>query len=243
MTAPHGSQLLGAYVLDALDEEERRELETHLATCETCRAELEELEDVKRALDDVPPEALLHGPPDADLVLQRTLRQVRAEGSAQRRRGTTMVAAAAAIILAGAVVAGVAVGRGTAPAPQAGTTTGPTAVPTGAGSPSVSFPPNTKFGTATDPGTNAAINARIVPANGWVRVNATVKGVPAGENCRLIVTSAKNPNGEIAAGWVVPPTGETAGVTLDGAAAVAPADVIGMQVVNTAGKVFVTVKF
>jgi anti-sigma-K factor RskA len=36
-------ELLGAYALDALSDDERRLLEAHLATCETCRAELAEL--------------------------------------------------------------------------------------------------------------------------------------------------------------------------------------------------------
>jgi|SRR5579875_1590168 len=35
--------MLGAYVLDALDSDERRELEAHLATCVECRAELASL--------------------------------------------------------------------------------------------------------------------------------------------------------------------------------------------------------
>ena len=37
-------------------------------------------------LGEVPPEAFLEGPPDGDLVLQRTLRQIRAETAAERRR-------------------------------------------------------------------------------------------------------------------------------------------------------------
>jgi anti-sigma-K factor RskA len=36
-------ELLGAYALDALPDDERRLLEAHLATCETCRSELAEL--------------------------------------------------------------------------------------------------------------------------------------------------------------------------------------------------------
>ena len=36
-------ELLGAYALDALPDDERRLLEAHLATCESCRAELAEL--------------------------------------------------------------------------------------------------------------------------------------------------------------------------------------------------------
>jgi anti-sigma-K factor RskA len=47
MAAEHNhsqiQELLGAYALDALPDDERRLLEAHLATCETCRAELADL--------------------------------------------------------------------------------------------------------------------------------------------------------------------------------------------------------
>jgi hypothetical protein len=58
-------------------------LEQHLATCTECR---ERSRCAPRARDlpaEVPAELLLDGPPDdADLLLQRTLRQVRAGSSA-----------------------------------------------------------------------------------------------------------------------------------------------------------------
>ncbi len=47
-----------------------------------------------------------------------------------------------------------------------------------------------------------------------------------------------NPAGEIAAGWIV--ANERDGTNLDGAAAVAPEDVIALKVVNTNGDTFVT---
>jgi hypothetical protein len=229
-TAPHDTQLLGAYVLGTLDAQERSEIDRHVESCAACRAELTELEAVKDVLDELPPEALLHGPPDADLVLQRTLRQVRAESSEQNRRGWSMATAAAAIALAGALGAGVAIGRGTTPTLGGGPNP----------SPSVSvaspMPPGTKSGTTVDPRTGTRLTARIVPAPGWVRINATVTGIPVGENCRLIVVGRNHPEGEIALGWIV--AGES--VNLDGAAAIAPADVTAVKVVNTKGETFVT---
>lgn len=53
--------LVGAYALDALDDEERRQFEAHLETCERCRTELAELEAGALALaestrSDPPPE-------------------------------------------------------------------------------------------------------------------------------------------------------------------------------------------
>src|SRR5262249_20335226 len=148
--------------------------------CATCRLELVELEAVRDVLDDVPPEALLHGPPDADLVLQRTLRRVRAERVAGVRQQRSLVVAAALGVLAGAVGGRVAIGRGTsgpaiqsAPQPPAATT--PAAVP------------GARVGSTVNPKTNVRLTASLIPAAGWVRVNASVHGIAAGENCRLLV--------------------------------------------------------
>ena len=68
-------------------------------------------------LGEVPPEALLEGPPDGDLVLHRTLRQIRAEAAADRRRRLVPRVAAAAAAVAVLAGGGVAVGRVTAPEP------------------------------------------------------------------------------------------------------------------------------
>jgi len=231
-TAPHDTQLLGAYVLGTLDAQERNEIDRHMESCAACRAELMELEAVKDVLDELPPEALLHGPPDADLVLQRTLRQVRAESSEQNRRGWSMATAAAAIVLVGALGAGVAIGRGTAPADNVGAGPTPSAVTV---SP---LPSGTRSGTTVDAQTGTRLTATVIPAPGWVRVNASVAGIPVGENCRLIVVGKNNPNGEIASGWIV----AGSSVNLDGAAAVAPEEVTAIKVVNTKGETFVTLK-
>ncbi|MBY8851491.1 zf-HC2 domain-containing protein, partial [Saccharothrix sp. MB29] len=105
MTTNHVPQLLGAYVLGALDGREVRAVEDHVATCAPCRAELAGLRAMEEAMGDVPPEALLDGPPDGgDLLLQRTLRQVRAErgGRVRRRRvGLGLAAAAVAAVVLG----------------------------------------------------------------------------------------------------------------------------------------------
>ena len=43
-------QLLGAYVMGALDSDERVELEAHLGTCHECQAELAEYQQVTEGL-------------------------------------------------------------------------------------------------------------------------------------------------------------------------------------------------
>ncbi|MFC0527402.1 anti-sigma factor family protein [Phytohabitans kaempferiae] len=229
----HDAQLLGAYVLDTLDPDERRDVDAHLAECGICRADVVELEAVKDVLEDIPPEALTHGPPDADLVLQRTLRQVRTEVTAASRRRWLPAVAAAAVLLAGALGAGVALGRGTAPeqAAQVPPSAAPTVSP---------LPPGTRVNTTADASSGVRMTARVVPAAGWVRVNASVIGIPAGEDCQLIVVSSTGER-EIAAGWLVSEQGEHDGTNLDGSASVPPDDVVAIEVRNTAGETFVSV--
>ena len=50
MTHDEASDLLGAYGLDAVDGDERTELEEHLETCPRCRAELDSLREVAAAM-------------------------------------------------------------------------------------------------------------------------------------------------------------------------------------------------
>jgi anti-sigma factor RsiW len=69
----HAPEELGAHVLGLLDPTQSRAVEEHLAGCPACRREWEELRGMVNLLDDVPPEAFLDGPPDADLMLRRTL--------------------------------------------------------------------------------------------------------------------------------------------------------------------------
>ncbi|SNS76356.1 zf-HC2 domain-containing protein [Actinacidiphila glaucinigra] len=83
----HDGEALTARVLGALNDEEVRAVDEHAASCEPCGTELGELPALARALGGVPPEAFLDGPPEGgDLLLQRTLRQVRAERAGARRR-------------------------------------------------------------------------------------------------------------------------------------------------------------
>jgi len=71
---------LAGYLMEMLTPDEKQRADSHLAGCTECRDEIESLQEWSSALRDIPDEMLLDGPPeDADLVLQRTLRQVRQE--------------------------------------------------------------------------------------------------------------------------------------------------------------------
>ncbi|MGD9529295.1 anti-sigma factor [Pseudonocardia sp.] len=217
-------ELLGAYLLDLADADERRRVEHRLAADAAYRREMEELREMTDLLGEVPPEAFLDGPPDADLVLQRALHRIRDEHAARRRRRLAGIVAVAAIALGAVLAGGVLVGRATAP-PQT-VLAQPAPPPTG--------------GRVLSGGNGpVAMTATLTPAAGWVRVAVSVVGIPRDERCQVIVVS-RDGRREIAAGWVVSAQGETAGTTLSGSASVAPTDVAAVVVANEAGREFVS---
>lgn len=225
----HDGEALTARVLGGPDEEEARAVDEHVASCEPCRTELGELRAMVHALGDVPPEAFLDGTPEGgDLLLQRTLRQVRAEraGALRRRRAAAVFAAAvvAAALLQGGVIIGEhRAGRGARP-------------------PAAAAPPGSvRTVSAADPSTGARLTVRLTPATAWVRLQARVGGVPAGEHCLLVVV-ARDGARQIAGSWVVPPTGEGHGVSLDGSAAVAPQEVVAVVVESADGRAYVSAR-
>jgi anti-sigma factor RsiW len=231
----HGAGLLGAYVLGVLDGTEAEAVEAHLTDCATCRAEVAELRGVEEMLGEIPAEAFLDGPPeDGELMLQRTLRQVRSERTAQDRRRWASLGVAAAVAAAAVLGGGVLLGRGTmssteAVAPPSATATLP-APP----------PPGSRVLSAADATTGARMTVTLAPAAGWVRLNAAVTGVPQGRKCHLVVVG-KDGSKEIAGGWLVSPTAAQHGVTLNGSAVMDESNISSIEVADTDGKVFVTV--
>ncbi|MEU8820706.1 zf-HC2 domain-containing protein [Actinoplanes sp. NPDC048796] len=236
MTAPESANPptndhvdLAGYLMEMLTPEQKAAADEHLAACAECRAEIESLREWSAQLGEVPEAMLLDGPPDdADLLLQRTLRQVRTESAGRRKRRWASVTGIAAVAVAVAVAGGLVVGRQTAP------TTEPIAQAT------TSAAAGARTGSATDATTGATMRTTVIPAAGWVRVSATVGGIPAGEKCVLEVVG-QDGTPAVAGSWLVSPAGEADGTTLSGSALIDPADVASVRVVNTTGKQFVTV--
>ncbi|ONI84153.1 hypothetical protein ALI144C_15830 [Actinosynnema sp. ALI-1.44] len=218
---------IDAFVAGQLPPDQAAEVRQHIDGCAECRQETDTLRQMQEFLGDVPQEALLEGyPEDADLVLQRTLHRMRKESSATRSRRRLLTTAAAVVAAAALVGGGVVLGQ---------STTGPTAVPP------AQQPPGVKVASGADDTTGARMSVRITPAAGWVRVNATVSGIPSGEPCRMMIV-AKDGRQESAGSWVVPPKEKPEGTTLDGSALIAPADVAGVVVETTTGKRYVSVR-
>ncbi|MEU8461007.1 zf-HC2 domain-containing protein [Streptomyces sp. NPDC029003] len=233
----HEEELLGPYVLGVLDEEDVRRVEEHIGDCVRCREEVAALREMESVLGEVPEEAFLDGPPQGgDLLLQRTLRQVRGERVASARRRVGLAGLAVAASLAAVFWAGAQMG---ADREHTGALPGP---PTPSASAAPSPVPGTKVASATDRGTGARMNVQVTPAAKWVRVHAAVTGIPAGERCRLVVV-ARDGTRSTAGGWVVGTAehGEGKGASLDGSAAVDPANVKEVLVENESGRTFVSV--
>ncbi|MFG2874497.1 anti-sigma factor family protein [Streptomyces sp. NPDC048337] len=233
----HEEELLGPYVLGVLDEDEVRRVEEHMSGCVRCREEVAALREMEAALGEVPEEAFLDGPPQGgDLLLQRTLREMRGELAGARRRRAALVGLAAAASLAAVFWVGTQLGDG-----DPGSVALPLPSPTVSATPSPP-PAGIKKGSVTDPATGARLTVQMTPAARWVRVHAAVTGVPPGERCRLVVL-AKDGTRTTAGGWVVgsQENGEGKGAALDGSAAVDPADVKAILVENEAGKAYVSV--
>jgi anti-sigma-K factor RskA len=94
--APHPHPDLAGYVLGALDPGETAAFEQHLAGCETCRAEVEELQGLPELIDQAAPP--IEVPPG---LRERTFAAVeRAAGARRRAPMLRLVGVAAALIVA-----------------------------------------------------------------------------------------------------------------------------------------------
>jgi anti-sigma factor RsiW len=234
----HDPSRLGAYSLGALEPDEVREIDEHLAGCAECRQELAELDELKEFLGEVPPEAFLDGPPaDGDLLLQRTLREVRSTAAAEvaaaeaataappaapprKKRSTWYLVAAAVVLIAGALGGGVAIGRQTVSDPNAPV----------AGSKQV---------TATDAVTQAKMATTVEPRAGWSWIMVDIAGLKAGAECQMLVTD-KAGNTFVAGSWVVSPKAAREGSRFGGGVLVPIDQVRSVEIKTLQGEHVVT---
>ena len=179
MTCAHEIEV-GAYVLDALEPDERLRVRAHLTMCPDCRATLRELEGLPRVLAQVPapaaaPRVLTEAP--SELAFRRLAHRATAVRPPARhatvghpRRWVLAAAAAAAVGVAGGV-GGVVASLG----PSA-----PTAVSA----------------------TSGAVHARaeLTAANGGTTINLALDGVASGQRCELVAVS-RDGRWETASDW------------------------------------------
>ena len=215
----HDRSQLGAYALGALDAAESRAVDEHLATCAECRTELAELEEMKEFLGEVPPEAFLDGPPDdGDLLLQRTLREVR--GTSTRKRKPWLLIAAAVVVVASALGGGVLIGRQTVDQADAPV-------------------PGSRQVTATDAASGTTMTTTVEPREGWTWVRVQITGLKPGAECVMLVTD-KNGKTWTAGSWLVPEQAAQSGSRFGGGVLVPPDQVQSVEIKTVQGEHVVT---
>lgn len=219
------SERVDALHAGLLDEENADTVRSHVSECAECQGQLAELDAIRHAFD---AELLLDGPPPgADLFMARALRGVRDDVRTTRRRRFGVAVAAGVIAIAVAVTAGAVV-----PFAEPTTTAG-------------GFPAHEVPGTTVLRGSNAAtgvdLSVSMVPAAGWVRLDLSASGIPAGSRCDIVVV-AKDGTEIPAGGWIVSAKGATEGSRVPGSAVVEPADVARVLVRTTDGEVLVEAK-
>jgi anti-sigma-K factor RskA len=104
--APHPHPDLAGYVLGALDPGEMAAFEQHLAGCDTCRAEVDELQGLPELMERAAPPVEV--PPD---LRERTFAAVERAAAGNQRRGPLLRLAAVAAALVVALVGGVVVSQ------------------------------------------------------------------------------------------------------------------------------------
>ncbi|GAA1561778.1 zf-HC2 domain-containing protein [Kribbella lupini] len=232
----HDRSQLGAYALGALEPDEAREVEQHLAGCAECSAEVAEFEEMKEFLGEVPPEAFLDGPPaDGDLLLQRTLRAARVESSPAQAsapapasvakvkpRRRWLLAAATVVVVAGALGGGIAIGRQSVDQVVAEET-----------------PAGSKQVTATDAVTGTTMATTVEPRTGWSWIVVDLTGLKAGAECEMLVTD-KAGRTWTAGSWIVSEKAAREGSRFGGGVLVPPEQVRSVEIRTVQGEHVVT---
>jgi anti-sigma factor RsiW len=175
---------LGVYLLGAIEPDRRSVVESHLAACDSCRAELSALAGLPSLLRRVPADTVrqLAADDPAQVMSEPPPNALLARMGAIRRRRNLLAAAAS---VAAAIVAASAV-QGLHDA---------TAHPPAAVAPARAV---TVQGTNPETGTWAAVRYTAKP---WgTELEVSITGVTAGTRCQLLVTG---PQGQVikAGGW------------------------------------------
>ncbi|MGF0176114.1 anti-sigma factor family protein [Streptomyces sp. Marseille-Q5077] len=249
---PSEHETVGAYALGILDDAEATAFEAHLATCEWCAQQLDELagmEPMLAALADLPGSGSpaigesLSAKPSPRLV-NKLVDEVAERRAQKRRRSFYMVAAAAALIVGGPFVA-VATNGSDGGGDSEGNRTVQAANPA-----KDLFTGLENKVSGTDPTTGASATVGMSEKAWGTETALELKGVKGPLKCSLIFVS-KNGERETAASWSVPKWGygipdaktEQARNPLyvSGGVSMAPDDVDHVEVMDFDGKKIVEV--
>ena len=188
-------QLLGVYVVGAIDPAERTLVDDHLGTCPDCREELAGLAGLPALLGRVPAgdaeRLILHSAEVKDLeeppaeMLDSLIRRVAERRAVRRWRSLAAAAAAVVIALAG----------GAAGARIVGPSAHPIAVPGANPAPEVV--------TATNPRTHVSAIVSYTAKSWGTRMDVWVAGIKDGTSCEVWAVNASGQRWQ-AGSWTVP---------------------------------------
>ncbi|MFI5973781.1 anti-sigma factor family protein [Streptomyces sp. NPDC051452] len=246
-SVPSEHETVGAYALGILDDAEATAFEAHLAGCEWCAQQLDELagmEPMLAALADLPGSGSnpaigesLSARPSPRLV-ERLVDEVGEHRARKRRRGFYLVAAAAALIIAGPLAA-VAVSGGSDGGKQV------TASPAQA-----TFQTMSDKTSATDPATHVSATVGMAGKEWGTQAVLELKNAKGPLKCSLVLV-AKNGQRVTMSSWSVPNSGygiqdgktpeSRKPLYIGGAAAFQPNEIDHFEVVTFEGKKLVQV--
>lgn len=203
--APNEHETVGAYALGILDDAEATAFETHLAGCEWCAQQLDELagmEPMLAALADLPgsstPEVVgesLSAKPGPRLV-EKLVDEVAERRAQKRRRGFYLVAAAAALIIGSPLTVFAVSGSD-------GGDNNTTVAVSPARSAFESMPDKV---TATDPTTKVTATVAVEKKDWGTNTVLELNNVTGPQKCSLVAVG-KNGERETVTSWSVPKWG------------------------------------
>ncbi len=210
--APNEHETVGAYALGILDDAEATAFEAHLATCEWCAQQLDELagmEPMMAALADLPgtgtpaiAESLTAKP--SPRLSERLVDEVAERRASKRRRNFYLVGTAAALIIGGPFAAVATTGGGGDDDGGGGRKTEATQQ---AASPAESaFAAMPDRVTATDPATQVSATVALEKKAWGTETVLELKNLKGPQKCSLIAVG-KNGERETLTSWTVPDWG------------------------------------
>lgn len=208
---PNEHETVGAYALGILDDAEATAFEAHLAGCEWCAQQLDELagmEPMLAALADLPGaqgtpaigESLAARP--SPQLATRLVDEVAERRANKRRRGFYLVAAAAALIIGGPVAVLATTSGGT----ESVAKPAPTVTVKTTGNAKADFAGMTDRVSATDPTTKVTATVAMAPKAWGVSAVLELGGVKGPLKCSLVVVG-KDGKRETMSNWSVPTPG------------------------------------
>lgn len=222
---PHDD--VGAYLLGALDDAEMTRFEEHLAECDQCGRELDELSGLVPILSEIRDDGVGYvEPPSGDALLDRLLDRVALERRGRRRRRLMAVAAAAVLVVGGPAIAVVATHDDSTPKYSA-----------------TSLPADRHWATNAATGVSAVVG---VSDKDWgSTVGLRLSGVYGPQTCYLEAV-ARNGSRQTVATWWVPKAGygthqQPVPLTVHGAAGLPEKSISRFEVRTQNGKLLITI--